>query len=151
MREVRALSVLIRKNNTENEVQVETNEHKHELIKFSEEKGLSISEFDIFSKPLQELIYYYKPQDVTDYVKTLRFNETILTFSPIFLNVFSLQTLERMSLKNIVFIFAFYGEDKSMIMKEMTAKEYLKLRKRNKIPNHCYFPISLATDRGVAI
>lgn len=151
MKEVRALSVLIRKNNTQNEVQVEFREHKQELIKFSEENGLTINKFDIFSKPLQELIYYYKPQDMTEYVKSLRFNETILAFSPIFLNVFSLQTLERMSLKNIDFIFAFYGENKSMIMKEMTAKEYVKLRKRNKIPNLCYFPISLVTDEGVAI
>jgi hypothetical protein len=151
MREVRALSVLIRKNITENEVQEELNEHKNELIKFSEENGLAISKLDIFSKPLQELIYYYKPLDMTEYVKSLRFNETIFTFSPIFLNVFSLETLERMSLKNIDFIFAFYVENKSMIMKEMSAKEYVKLRKRNKISNHCYFPISLVTDKGVAI
>lgn len=151
MKEVRALSVLIRKNSTENEIQVELNEHKHELIKFSEEKGLVISRLDVFSKPLQELIYYYNPQDMTEYVKSLKFNETILTFSPIFLNVFCLQTLERMSLKNINFIFAFYSENKSMIMKEMTAKEYLKLRKRNEIPNVCYFPISLTTGKEVAI
>ncbi|MDT0163504.1 hypothetical protein [Bacillus sp. AG4(2022)] len=151
MKEVRALSVLIRKNNNEHEVQEEFSEHKHELIKFSEEKGLAISKFDIFSKPMQELIYYYKPLDMTEYVTSLRFNETILTFSPIFLNVFSLQTLERMSMKNIDFIFAFYGENNSMIMKEMTEREYVKLRKRNKIPNLCYFPISLATDEGVAI
>ena len=36
-------------------------------------------------------------------------------------------------------------------MKEMTAKEYLKLRKRNEIPNVCYFPISLTTGKEVAI
>ncbi|MFE7063852.1 hypothetical protein ACFVAD_17075 [Sutcliffiella sp. NPDC057660] len=151
MKEVRALSVLIRKNSTENEIQVELNEHKHELINFSEEKGLVFSKFDVFSKPLQELIYYYNPQDMKEYVKSLNFNETILTFSPIFLNVFCLQTLERMSLKNINFIFAFYSENNAMIMKEMTAKEYLKLRKRNKIPNVCYFPISLTTGNEVAI
>ncbi|PKG26150.1 hypothetical protein [Cytobacillus horneckiae] len=151
MKEVRALSVLIRKNNNEHEVQEEFSEHKHELIKFSEEKDLAISKFDIFSKPMQELIYYYKPLDMTEYVTSLRFNETILTFGPIILNVFSLQALERMSMKNIDFIFAFYGENNSMIMKEMTAREYVKLRKRNKIPNLCYFPISLATDEGVAI
>jgi hypothetical protein len=89
----------------------------------------------------------YKTIDTGDFIKSLDFNDSVLMFTPFFLHLFDCSAIQKLCLKKINLIFAFYhNENKELTIKEMSANEYHRLKRKNLLPRLCYFPVSLVPE-----